>query len=107
VKRQETPKKEESTNILEKFRNDLTGVGKQIVGGFNKLTGGKIPVAEDRSADPILDFDFDFNIGHPKLGYLGNGFHVRAADSEGNVQANRNSDLSSEASAQSYAQPGN
>jgi hypothetical protein len=73
---------------------------------LNKLTGGKIPVAEDRSADPFIDFDFDFNIGHPKLGYLGNGFHVRAADSDGSYKANRNSDLNVEASAQSYSHAG-
>ena len=107
MKREESPKKEESSNILEKFRNDLSGVGKQIFGGLNKLTGGKLPIAEDRSADPLLDFDFDFNIGHPRLGYLGNGFHVRAADSDGNVKANRNSDLNVDASAQAYGQPGN
>jgi len=74
------------------------GVGKNILGGINKLTGRApaVPVqdpAEDRSADPILDFDLDFNIGHPKLGYLGNGFHTRAAGSDGSVTSNRNSDL--------------
>jgi hypothetical protein len=35
-------------------------------------------------------------------GYVGNGFHVRAAESE----ASRNSDLGAEASAQVYGQPG-
>lgn len=97
VKRAETPKKEE-TNILEKFKSDLSGVSKQIFGGLNRLTGGAIPVAEDRSAEPILDFDFDFNIGHPRLGYLGNGFHTRAAKSN----EPRYSDLEGQASEQSY-----
>jgi hypothetical protein len=35
VKRAETPKKEE-TNILEKFKSDLSGVSKQIFGGLNR-----------------------------------------------------------------------
>ena len=65
-----------------------------------RLTGGAVPIAEDRSADPILDFDFDFNIGHPRLGYLGNGFHVRAANA--NEKEQRNSDLAGQASEQSY-----
>ena len=35
VKRVETPQKEE-TNILEKLKSDLSGVGKQIFGGFSR-----------------------------------------------------------------------
>ena len=97
VKQQEATKKEDK-NILQKFKDELSGVGKNILGGINKLTGRApaVPVqdpAEDRSADSFVDFDLDFNIGHPKLGYLGNGFHTRAAGSDGSVTANRNSDL--------------
>ena len=65
-----------------------------------RLTGGAVHNAQERSADPILDFDFDFNIGHPRLGYLGNGFHVRAANA--NEKEQRNSDLAGQASEQSY-----
>lgn len=40
-------------------------------------------------ADPLIDFDADFNIGHPSLGYIGNGFHLRSAATKAKSSAGK------------------